>query len=74
MVITSAAQAAVIPAGKPMAAPMPVAPVVEWVILIRGVLIQRVGVEDAAPTVLSGVTVIVPVALTTPQPPVNGML
>ena len=29
---------------------------------------------DAAPTVLSTFTVIVPVALTLPQPPVNGML
>ena len=33
-----------------------------------------VGVEEAAATVLSGVTVIVPVALAVPQPPVKGML
>jgi hypothetical protein len=38
------------------------------------VLIHNVGVDDAAVTVLLGVTVIVPVAFTLPQPPVNGML
>ena len=74
MVITLAAQAAVTPEGKPTAAPMPVAPVVACVIFVRAVLIQSVGVEDAAPAVLAGVTVIVPVAFTEPQPPVNGML
>ena len=75
MVITLAAQAAVTPAGKPTAAPIPVAPVVAWVILVRTVLIHNVGVEDGAPAVFAGVTVIVPVALTTPpQPPVNGMV
>ena len=69
-----AAQAAVTPVGKPVAAPMPVAPVVLWVMLVSNVLIHNVGVEEAGPTVLAGVTVIVPVAFTTPQPPVNGML
>jgi hypothetical protein len=54
--------------------PMPVAPVVVCVIAEREVLMQRVGMEEAAPTVLSGVTVIVPVAFTLPQPPVSGML
>ena len=68
------AQAAVTPAGKPAATPMPVARVVAWVISVITVLIHKVGVEDAAPTVISGVTVIVPVALTVPQPPVNGIL
>ena len=53
---------------------MPVARVVAWVIAVNTVLIHKVGVEDAAPTVISGVTVIVPVALTVPQPPVNGIL
>ena len=74
MVITLAAHAALTPAGKPVAAPMPVAPVVVWVMLVNAVLMHNVGVEDAAPTVLLADTVIVPVALTVPQPPVNGML
>ena len=74
IVITSPAQEAVTPAGKPVATPMPVARVVAWVISVNTVLIHRVGVEEAAPTVISGVTVIVPVALTVPHPPVNGML
>ena len=74
IVITFAAQAAVTPAGKPVAAPIPVAPVVVCVILVKTLLIQSVGVEEAAPTVFAGVTIIVPVAFTVPQPPVNGML
>lgn len=68
------ANAAVTPAGKPTAAPIPVAPVVAWVILVNAVLIHNVGVLDAAPAVLFGVTVIVPVAFTLPQPPVKGIL
>ena len=68
------AQAAVTPAGKPVAVPMPVAPVVVCVILVKAVLIHKVGVLDAAPAVLFAVTVIVPVAFTVPQPPVKGML
>ncbi len=63
-----------IPAGNPVAAPIPVAPVVVCVMFVNTVLIQSVGEADAALTVLFGVTVMVPVALTTPQPPVNGML
>ena len=74
MVITLAAQAALTPAGKPVAAPMPVAPVVVWVMLVSAVLMHNVGVEEAALAVLFGVTVIVPVAFTVPQPPVKGML
>ena len=74
MVMVLEAKAAVTPAGNPVAAPIPVAPVVVKVILVSGVLIQSVGVDDGAETVLSGVTVIVPVALTTPQPPVNGIV
>ena len=70
-----AAHVAVTPAGKPVGAPIPVAPVVVIVILgAIAVLIQRVGDEDGSPTVFAGVTVIAPVALTVPQPPVNGML
>ena len=73
MVITFAAQAALTPAGRPVAAPMPVAPVVVCVMLVSTVLMHSVGVEEAALDVLTS-TVIVPVALTVPQPPVNGML
>ena len=74
MVITLADHSAVTPVGSPIAVPMPVAPVVACVIAVNAVLMHKVGVEDAAVTVLSGVTVIVPVAVTSPQPPVNGML
>jgi hypothetical protein len=74
IVIVLAANAAVTPAGRPVAVPIPVAPVVVCVIAVSAVLIHRVGVEDAMDTVLSGVTVIVPVASMLPQPPVNGML
>ena len=73
IVITFAAQAALTPAGRPVAAPIPVAPVVECVISVKTVLIHSVGVEEAALDVLTS-TVIVPVAFTVPQPPVKGML
>ena len=68
------AQAAVTPAGSPVAVPMPVAPVVVCVISVSAVLIHKVGVEEATPVVLLGVTTIVPVALTEPQPPVRGIV
>jgi phosphatidylserine synthase len=74
MVIKFDAHAAVTPAGKFTGVPIPVAPVVVCVIGVRAVLIHNVGVDDAALTVLFGVTVIVPVALTVPHPPVNGIL
>ena len=74
IVMVLAAQAAVTPAGKPVAVPMPVASVVAWVIAVNGVLIHKVGDEEGLPAVLFGFTVMVPVALTLPQPPVNGML
>ena len=78
MVIVLPAQAADTPAGKPsVPGPpplIPVAPVVVIVILVNAVLIQSVGVDDGVPAVLAGVTVIVPVAFTVPQPPVKGML
>ena len=59
IVMVLEAQAAVTPAGKPVAVPMPVAPVVACVILVNAVLIQRVGVLDAVPAVLVGITVLV---------------
>ena len=68
------AQDAVTPAGRPVGVPIPVAPVVVCVIAVRGVLIHNVGVEDAVPAVLSGVTVIVPVADIVPQPSAKGIL
>ena len=51
MVIVLLAHAALTPAGNPVAVPMPVAPVVAWVILVKAVLMHKVGVLDAAPTV-----------------------
>ena len=74
IVIVLDAQVAVTPAGMPLGVPMPVAPVVVCVIAVKAVLMQSVGVEEAAPTVLSGVTVMVPVAFTVPHPPVSGMV
>ena len=68
------AKDAVTPDGNPVAAPIPVAPVVAWVILVKTVLIHKVGVVDPAPAVLFDLTIIVPVAFTLPQPPVNGIL
>ena len=64
MVITSPDQLALTPAGKPFspATPsllIPVAAEVEWVILVRAVLIHKVGLEDAVPAELAGFTVIV---------------
>ena len=54
---------------------MPVAPVVACVMFgLKAVLIHKVGVEEGEPTVLFGVTVIVPVAVPPPQPPLSGML
>jgi hypothetical protein len=72
------AHVAITPGGKPLmpetpAFEIPVAPVVVWVMLVSNELTHKVGVVDAAPTVLAGVTVIVPVALPPPQPPVKGM-
>ena len=68
------AQLAVTPAGKPVATPIPVAPVTTWVILVKAVLIHKVGVVDAAPAVFAAVTVMLPVAFTLPQPPASGMV
>jgi len=78
MVIVFDAQVALTPAGKPFAPDtpaldIPVAPVVEMVMSVKAVLIHNVGVEEGVPAVFKGVTVIVPVAFTLPQPPVNGM-
>ena len=74
MVIVLDAKAAVTPAGNPVAVPIPVAPVVAWVIAVNAVLMHKVGVEDATPAVLFGVTIILPVAVILPHPPVKGIL
>ena len=74
MVMVLLAQVAVTPAGRPVTVPIPVATVVVCVMFVISVLTQIVGVEDAAPTVLTGDTTIVPVALTLLHPSVNGML
>ena len=65
------AQAAVTPAGNPVADPIPVAPVVVWVISVKAVLIHKVGFELAAEAVLSSVKVIVELALVTLSHPVT---
>ena len=66
------AHAAVTPEGKFVAVPMPVAPVVAIVIFgDNSVLIHNVGDEEGVPAVLFGVTVMVPLAVMTPQPPVK---
>ena len=74
MVIIFDAQDAETPEGKPVGVPMPVAPVVVWVKEGMAVLIHTLGDDEAPPTVLLPLTVIVPVALALPQPPVKGML
>lgn len=62
IVITFDAQPAVTPGGNPVAVPIPVAPVVAWVIFVIAVLTQGVGDDEAAPAVFVGVTVTVLVA------------
>ena len=74
MVIVFDAQAAVTPAGKPVAVPIPVAPVVVKVIFVNAVLINNVGVDEGLPAVIAAFTVIVPIALTLPHPPVKGIV
>ena len=72
-VITSALNDGVIPVGSPEEVPIPVAPVVAIVISVIAVFKHTVGEEDGVPAVFPD-TVIVPVAFTLPQPPVNGMM
>jgi hypothetical protein len=76
IVIVFGAHVAETPAGKPFAPDtpafdIPVAPVVVIVMFVSAVLIHKVGVEEGAPTVLFGVTVIVPEAVADPHPPVK---
>ena len=71
MVIVFADQAAVTPVGKPVTVPIPVAPVVVWVIGDIVVLKQTVGDDDAGETELACLTVMIPDALLFPQLPVK---
>ena len=64
----------VIPVGSPVDVPIPVAPGVDMVISVIAEFKHTVGEEDGVPAVFSGVTVIVPVASTFPQPPESGMV
>ena len=59
MVIVLDAQEADTPAGKSVAVPMPVAPVVVCVMAVKAVLMQSVGVEEGEPAVLLGIIVTV---------------
>ena len=68
------AQEAVTPAGRPVGVPMPVAPVVTWVIVVIAVLIHGVGIEEPSAAVFNGVTFMVSEAFTVAQPPVRGMI
>ena len=52
IVITSADQEAVTPAGKPVAVPIPVAPVVAIVIFVIVVFTKSDGLDDAVAAVL----------------------
>ena len=74
IVITLADHDADTPAGSPVAVPMPVAPVVVWEIFVSAELMHNTGIEDAALAILTGLTLITPMALKVSQPPVRGML
>ena len=67
---------AVTPLGKPEpVVSIPVAPVVAIVISVKAVFTTSDGVVDgAAADLVTQVTVIVPVALAVPQPPVKGIV
>ncbi len=74
MVIVLFENEAFVPAGKPVGLPIPVAPVVLKVISGEmDVPIQRDGLDEAGVTVFAAVTVIDPVAVNAPQPPVSGI-
>ena len=75
IVIVLPDQAAVTPAGNPVAVPMPVVLVVVCVIFVKAVFTVSVGVDEAVPAAQAAVTVIVPVAFTALQlVPVSGIV
>ncbi len=65
MVIVFEAHAALTPAGKLVAVPIPVAPVVVWVMAVKGVFTLKLGLELAAEAVLLEDKVIIELALVT---------
>ena len=67
-------QEAVTPKGKPVAVPIPEAPVVVCIIAVKGELIHNVCGPDDGVTVLLGLTIMLPVANNVLQPPVKGIL
>ena len=67
-------QMAVKPAGKPVASPIPVAPVVLNDVFPSTVLTHTELIAEADSTVLTGLTVIVPVAFKLSQPPSSGIV
>ena len=67
-------QTAVKPSGKPVATPIPVAPVVLNDVFPSTVLTHTELIAEATSTVLTGLTVIVPVAFKRSQPPNNGIV
>ena len=68
------AQVALTPLGKPVGVPIPVAPPVAMVMLGDNATFTQVVRGAGAAAVLLAVTVMVPVAFTVPQPPVNGIV
>ena len=70
MVMVLDANAAVTPVGRPLAVPIPVAPVVVCVMLFNTVLLHSVGVDEATPAVLFAITVTILVSIVLLQPPV----
>ena len=73
MVMVLLAQEAVTPAGKPVAVPMPVAPVVVMVILGESAVLKHTLEGAGVVAVMLEITVIVPVAFAVPQP-VSGIV
>lgn len=74
MVMVLLLQVAVTPVGNPVAAPIPVAPVVAMVMLGASVVLIQIVRGAGAAAVLTAMTVIEPVAATLPQPPLSGIL
>ena len=68
IVIRLLAQLAVTPAGRSTGVPIPVAPVVVWVILVINVLTHNVGVDEAVPAIGRELTVTAKFADTVPLP------
>ena len=67
-------QETVTPLGRPVGAPIPVAPRVVWVIAGKMVFTHKTGEEEALLTVFNGLTKMVPLAKSVSQPPVSGII